>query len=328
MKTIVAIEVSRDAIRAAEVSAPFSKNPTVVKIGEIELSAGAAGESQVHELDSFVESLNKLWEEQEFSTRTVALVVSGRRFIVRSHETAHTSMKTLRSVLPYEAATVVPEGMQNPIIDFFPTSHLETKNGLRTEGMVIATPAEPIESIIGALVRAKLKIEYVDFAPMAIARFIKKNIDAESYGESYALANIRELSTDILVTKGSVPKMIRVAAVGLAPPQKKVGKHAKDSEYGSFVSSDGNIGRTPIEALAKEISVTISSQDDELGVKTDTLYVTGPRSDQETIDKLAELLKMNVVSLTSETANHKEDIDTEYSASEFVAVCAGMRGKN
>lgn len=327
MKSIVAIEVSRDAIRAAEVSGPFSKNPTVVKIGEIELPAGVAGESQIHILDSFIECLKQLWEEQKFSTRNVALVVSGRKFIVRPHETAHTSMKTLKSVLPYEASTVIPEGMQDPIIDFFPTSRLETKHGLRTEGLVIATPAEPIESIIGALVRAKLKIEYVDFAPMAIARFIKNNIPEENYGKSYALANIRELSTDILVTKGSVPKMIRVAAVGLMPPQKKMGKHAKDSEYGNFVSSDGKVGRTPIEALAREISVTINAQSSELGVKVNTLYVTGPRSDQETIDQLAEILKMNVVSLTSETANHKDDIDTDFSASEFIAACAGMRGK-
>lgn len=323
MKSIVAIEVSRDAIRAAEIFRPFSKNPSVAKIGELEIAPGVAGESEMREIDKFVEALEKLWEEQEFSTRSVALVVSGRRFIVRNHQTAHKSMKTLKPVLPYEVATVVPESMQNPVIDFYPTGHLETKNGVMTSGLVVATPSDPIENLIGGLVRAKMKIEYVDFAPMAIARFIKNNIE-ETEESTYALANIRELSTDILVAKNNVPKMIRVAGVGLIPPQKKVGRHSQENRN-IFESAQGQLA--PIDQVAREIKVTLDSQKNESGNDVDTLYITGPRSDQETIDALAKILKMKVVSLTTDTANQKNDLDMDVSASDFVAVCAGMRGK-
>lgn len=325
MKKIVAIEVSRDAIRAAEILAPLSKNPSVSKIGEVEIPPGVAGESQVYEVDNFVESLERLWEEYKFTTRSVVLVVSGRRFIVRPHETFHTSMKDLKGVLRYEAASVIPESMQNPIIDFYPISNTETQNGEKTNGLVIATPVEPIETLVGALVKAKLQVEFVDFAPMSIARFIKNNVSSEDYGEGYALANIRELSTDILIAKGDTPHMIRVAAAGLLPPQKKLGRHVKQ-ETNSFVDTDGSI-YTPVEVLAREIKVTINSQIEDLGIKIDTLYLTGPRSDEETAAELKRLLDINVVSLTSDSAKHKDELDSDILSSDFVAVCAGMRGK-
>lgn len=325
MNKIVAIEVSRDAIRAAEIAKPLSKNPKVVKIGEIDLPAGVATESQVVEIDTFVESLKKLWENEKFSTKSVALVVSGRRFIVRSHETTHTTMKALRAVMNFEVATVVPEQMTNPIIDYYPVKHSESKTGIRTTGLVIATPAEPIESLIGAITRAGLSIEYVDFAPMAIARFIRNFVKHDENLDTYALVNVRELSTDILIAHNNVPQMVRVAPVGLPPKARKRGRRAKADDVGLDTSS--NVEQSPIESLATEINKTVESQNRELGLAIDKLYITGPRSDADTIKELSALVDIDIVPLSAESAFHNDSIDHDLSVSDFVAVCAGMRGK-
>lgn len=325
MKRIVAIEVSRDAIRAAEIANPLSKNPKVVKIGEIEIPPGTASESQVVEIDTFVESLKELWEVEKFATKSVALVVSGRRFVVRSHETTHTTMKSLRSVMGFEVASVVPEQMTNPIIDFYPMKHSESKTGIRTTGLVVATPAEPVESLIGALTRAGLTVEFVDFAPMAIARFIRNFVKHEENLDTYALVNVRELSTDILIAENNVPKMVRVAAVGLPPKSRKRGRRAKADDVG--LDSSASVEQSPIESLASEINKTVASQNRELGLSIDKLYLTGPRGDAETIKELSELVDIDIVPLSADSALHIDSIDQDLSVSDFVAVCAGMRGK-
>lgn len=326
MKKIVAIEVSREAIRAAEIANPLSKNPKVVNIGEIDLPPNVAGESQVVEIDTFVSSLKELWEKEKFSTKSVALVVSGRRFIIREHETTHTNMKQLRSVMSFELANVVPEQMTNPIIDFYPMRHNETKTGIRTTGLVIATPADPIETLIGALVRAGLNIEFVDYAPMSIARFIRNFMKHDEDYDTYALANIRELSTDILIAEDNVPKMIRVAPAGLPPKARKRGRRVREEDTG-LDSTTSISEQSPIEQVANEINKTIELQNRELNLNVNKLYVTGPRSDQETINELQKLVKAEIIPLSVSSASHNNTIDQEFSASDFVAVCAGMRGK-
>lgn len=326
MKKIVAIEVSRDAIRAAEIANPLSKNPKVVKIGEIEIAPGTAAESQVVEVDSFVEAVKELWNEEKFSTRDVVLVVSGRRFVIRPHETSHTSMKSLRTVMSYEVASVVPENMTNPIIDFYPTYHVETKTGIKTTGLVIATPADPIEGLVGALTRANLNVEFVDFAPMAIARFIRNFLKSGENLDTYALVNVREFTSDILIASNNVPRMIRVAPTGLPSRKRRRGRRVKQDVAGLDTSLE-NAEQSPVEALANEINKTIESQNRELNLNIDKIYITGPRDDEETLNELRALVQAEIIPLNAGSALHNDKIDYEFSASDFVAVCAGMRGK-
>lgn len=326
MKKIVAIEVSRDAVRAAEIMNPLSKNPKVSKIGEIELPPGVAGESQVVEIDTFVESVKELWANEKFSTKDVALVVSGRRFIIRPHETTHTDMKAFRSVMSYEVGSVVPEQMINPVIDFYPTKHIESKTGIRTLGLVIATPADPIETLIGALIRADLNVEFVDYAPMAIARFIRNFVKNDENLDTYALVNVRELSSDILIAEDNIPKMIRVAPTGLHPKSRKKGRRVRTEAEG-LDSEVSGAEQSPLEKLADEINKTVASQNRELGLQIDKIYITGPRSDEATVADLRKLVDADIVPLSAGSALHNDNIDHNFSASDFVAVCAGMRGK-
>lgn len=324
MKSIVSIEIGRESIKAAEISSPDSKNPKVVKIGELELPSGVAGESLVHEKKEFTEALQELWQKEKFSTKRVVLAVSGRRFMIRELETSHTSMKDFYNVMGYEVSNVIPDAMKNPIVDFYPTHHKESQDGIKTSGLVIATPAEQIEDIIECINDAKLELMFVDFAPMAIARFLRNNSSENFHKDGYALANIREYSTDILIAKDNIPRMIRVAATGLTPSTKKKGRHMKEDLPTSLSGEDTG---SPVEALGREIRITVNSQLENLGINIETLYVSGSRTDDETMRALSDLTEMRVVPLSIDMVNHKDGLDEELTSSDFVAVCAGMRGK-
>lgn len=324
MKSLVALDISGTTIRAAEISGPTSKSPKVSKIAEVDLPPGIAGESAVHDIDAFVEILKEFWVEEKFTTKSVVLAVSGRRFIVRDHETSHTSMKTLASVVHLEAAGSIPDQMSNPVVTFYPTRHIRTKTGVRTAGLVIATPADPIEVLVGAVLRAGLNVECVDFAPMAIARFINREVEAP---ESYALVNIREESTDILIAKNNIPLMIRVTPKGLEP-KKRTGRHSVDEASLTSLNATRFEEESPSASLAREINLTISTQRDELDLEIGTIYLTGSRSnDGELISTIKNSLGAEIVSLSTDAVSTDEKFDEELSAADFVAVCAGMRRK-
>lgn len=325
MKSIVSIEIGRDSIKAAEIAGPDSKNPKVVKIGEMPLPAGVAGESLIHESAKFTVALEELWKQEKFSTRRVVLAVSGRRFMVRELETAHVSMKDFYNVMKYEVSTVIPDQMKDPVVDFFPMYNKKELDGIKTVGLVVATPSEPIEGIIECINQAKLELMFVEFAPMSIARYIRNNIESKE-GSGYALANIREYSTDILIAKDNIPRMIRVAADGLTPSTRKKGRHMKD-ELPVSLGMDDLSEKTPVEAMARSIKITVNSQLENLGIDIDTLYITGSRTDDETMKAISDLTNMQVIPLSIDMVNHKEGLDEELTSSDFVAVCAGMRGK-
>jgi Tfp pilus assembly PilM family ATPase len=300
----------------------MSKAPKVVKVASVDLPPGITGESLVHDADVFVDILKEFWTSEKFSTKSVVLAISGRRFIAREHETNHTSMQTLNEVLSLEAAGVVPDQMTNPVLSFFPTRHVHTKTGIRTAGLVIATPADTVENLIGAVLRAGLIVESVDFAPMAIARYISREVDAP---ESYALVNIREESTDILIAKDNIPVMIRVTPKGLAP-ERKLGRHAVDEASLTSLTSKRFEQETPSVALAREINLTITSQREELSIPIPTIYITGSRNNDAELISLIEKTSGGTIISLSHNSLDDEKLD-ESSSADFVAVCAGMRRK-
>jgi len=326
VKSIVSLEVGSDAIRAAEIAGPLSKNPRVLNLGEIAIPPGVATESILNDREAFMEKLKELWEQEKFKTKNVAITVSGRRFLIREHETGYNNLKDLKAVLPMDAAGVVPEGMHEPVLDFYPTHHIDTKDGARTAGLVIATPAEYIETLVYATADAGFNVEFVDFAPMAIARFIRNHIDPNI---SYVLANIREESTDIVVTKDGIPRLVRATPNGLEPIKKQIGRAQTDissiQAYNESFAQD-----SPMAKLAREIRVTTMSFYEEMNMDgPNRLFLTGPRSsDSELIRTLEDILKVDVnpLHVNIEVPKDKE-LDDEMSASDFVAICGGMRGK-
>lgn len=336
MKRIVALEVSPDTIRAAEIASPFSKEPKLIKVGEIPLSENVAGESIILHQRHFISALKELWSKERFKTKNVGLVVSGREFLVHRHVTKYDSLKALKPMLQYDAAGVLQDSMTDPVLDFYPTAVVSTANDVQeTGGLVVAAQSSRIEVIVSAISDAGFYIEYVDYAPMAVARFIRNHVNPTG---DYILANVRENTTDILVTKNGIAANVRVVARGLDPERQLAvasedddDKEPAEEEF-IFETNFEVKEEDPMDSLAKDIrqtaeNVAISSPE--------ILYLTGNRSyGTELARTLEEILGIEVeilfpkaLDLVKEKKKNPEPIDNEVLASSFVAVCAGMRGK-
>lgn len=293
MSKIVALEVSPQAIRGTEVSGFLSKKPKILRVGEIKLEENVAGESLVINDEAFVAALKELWSTAKFSTKAVALVVGGRRFIVRSHSTTHNSMQTVRSTLAYEGQQALPEQSESLIYDFYPTHEVETKVGTKTEGLVVSTPAEPINRIVMGLKQAKFELEYVDFAPLAVTRWILRNRPEKTY----ALVNIREESTDIAIAEDAMPRMIRVVSKGLNNKRRPV----RETPVESQLLRRDVLGDQGVNLLMQDISLTIRTQSDSVDEELECIFTSGPRADDsELIKRMEEIFGIPVIPLAIE----------------------------
>lgn len=339
MSNLVALEVSADTIRAAEISKPFSKDPRLVKVGELVLPKHTAGESIVMAQGKFSALLKELWQKEKFKTKNVALVVGGREFLVRRHTTTYPSMKSLRPMLQYDTAKVFPEKMSDPVLDFYPTNRISSddEDMPETGGLVIAAQTGPIENIVNAISDAGLHIEFVDYAPMAVARFVMNHVNPTG---DYIIANVREETTDILVSNEGIPASIRVVAKGLEPKRQlalldeedEEEEQASDLDLSAFSDAfSQEAEEDPITSLSRDIQRTAESV---IVSQPEILYLTGNRSlGSELARTLEELLEIEVDALFPQALDlmkdkkNRDSVDHEVLASSFVAVCAGMRGK-
>jgi len=324
MSKVVALEIAPQAIRAAEVSGYKGRNPKLLKTGELKLNEElqVAGDSAVHKPEEFTEALQHLWAESGFTTRSVALLLSGKRFIVRPHLTMQTSMSVLRRVLPFEAAGSFPEQSEELLYDFYPTHAYEDRAGTQTEGLVISTPAEPITELAMVLKNAKLELEYVDFTPLAVTRWIRRNRPEQNY----ALVNIRDESTDITVVEQGMPRLIRVVPKGLSTARRRIDKG--DNSEGSPLLRRDVLGENGVRILVQEIGLTVNTQSDSIASELECIFTSGPRAaDPELRAVIGDLFDLPVEPLFIDSLVGHEDFENNRipSFDDFVAMTGGMR---
>lgn len=327
MKRLVAVEVTAEFIRAVELDAPLSANPKLVKFGEYPLEQGVAGESEVFEMEELTNAFKAFWSIEKFGTKNVALGISGRRTIVRDFETQEDTLENIRGRLGFEAANMIPSQMGNPILDYYPTNLVDDPAaGRKLEGLVIATPSEPIEKLVGVIQAAGMEVMVVDFIPFAVARVARKAFGAE--GE-YLIVNIREFSSDIIALKNGVPEMVRVIPNGLGVRSNRGGKHRGVADAAaSFQPTQTTID--PVDALVAGVRSTMNFYINRGGAPAAVLLAGEGSLSQELQEKLPEGLQLRAGLLSLENVikvSRKDDGHSEPQRAGIVsALGIAMRG--
>lgn len=321
MSKIVSLEITSHAIRATEIKGYNTKKAKFIKFGEVKLEPGVARESQVIDGERFTEALKDLWSTFKFSTREVGLIVGGSRFTVRPHVTSSRTLDAVRNMLPIEGTGALAG--QNPetlTYDFLPVRTFEDKTGEKTEGLVVSSPSEPLTELIFHLGRANLALEYVEFAPFAVVRWIKNNLEEKNA----VLVNVRDESTDISIIRNGVPQMVRVVAKGLDTSKRKL---KEMSRYERMLLL-ANPSEAEATMLAQDVEMSIKAQPSALTHELQEVYVSGARAkDEELLALLTEKLELPITSLRVDSIEeaHDEENNMEPTFDAFVPMAGGMR---
>lgn len=327
MKRIVAVEVTFDFVRGIEIENPFTTKPKLVKYGEIALPQGAAGESEVFEIDIVKEAFEELWKVNKFSTKEVALGIGGRKTIVREYETPLAEIEKIRSNLKFEAANLLPAQMGNAMLDFYPTELKNSDTGIEVvQGLFVASPAEPAEKLIASLTSAGLDVQIVDYLPFGIARVARKAFGKE--GE-YLLVNIKSYSTDIVALRNGSPQMVRVIPNGLIVREHKAGKHRGSADSAASFSGTETSPNDPVESVIAGIRNTLNFYENK-GGKPAAILLTGEGSlSAELQARLPQVLQMQMGMLSMKDAIEipkKDEQDPIIQAAALSILGIAMRG--
>lgn len=206
-KTIVALEVTEESVRAVELSR--GRKPHLIAYGEVPLPLGAARDSEVLDSGAVAVALRQLWTGARFKSKSVVLGVASRRILVREYTTQAMRPDLLREALPFQVQDLLPVPASQAVLDFFPLS----QNGDQVSGLLVAAVADNIEQIIGTLGKVKLRAQGVDLAAFGLARV---TAPLAAPDETVATISIGDHTTQVVVSRGGIPQFVRILPIDVA----------------------------------------------------------------------------------------------------------------
>lgn len=210
MRSITALSIANDAIRAAVIADPYSDLPTIKHFQAIPLPNGAVVDGEVVDHDVVAGLLNTLVKRFKFPREDTALVYSSRRMVFREADFPYMSLNDLKSTLPFQAKGMIPLPIEESELDFVPLNVIDSEQGKQLHGILVATLRNGLEKTARTAEDAGFVITSIDAGPFALARLFADT----NQQQTEAVVNINGNGTDVIVLENGQPAYMRVVPSG------------------------------------------------------------------------------------------------------------------
>lgn len=210
MRSITALSIANDAIRAAVIADPYSDLPTIKHFQAIPLPNGAVVDGEVVDHDVVAGLLNTLVKRFKFPREDTALVYSSRRMVFREADFPYMSLNDLKSTLPFQAKGMIPLPTEESELDFVPLNVIDSEQGKQLHGILVATLRNGLEKTARTAEGAGFVITSIDAGPFALARLFADT----NQQQTEAVVNISGNGTDVIVLENGQPAYMRVVPSG------------------------------------------------------------------------------------------------------------------
>lgn len=210
MRSITALSIANDAIRAAVIADPYSDLPTIKHFQAIPLPNGAVVDGEVVDHDVVAGLLNTLVKRFKFPREDTTLVYSSRRMVFREADFPYMSLNDLKSTLPFQAKGMIPLPIEESELDFVPLNVIDSEQGKQLHGILVATLRNGLEKTARTAEDAGFVITSIDAGPFALARLFADT----NQQQTEAVVNISGNGTDVIVLENGQPAYMRVVPSG------------------------------------------------------------------------------------------------------------------
>lgn len=206
MASVVALDLSRSAIRGVQVDAPYTDRPKITRFGSVPVPEGTIFDGEIVDERRGAAAIKELWKTAGFRTKKVVLGISNRKVVVREVVLPARSRTQPKASLRYAIEGQVPIDLDDAILDFLP---LRAAGENKQEGLLVATARSSLESTVTAVERAGRYVDAVDFSGFALMRTLPR-----ADGATRVIINIGASSTTIVIAAGATPVFVRIVPNG------------------------------------------------------------------------------------------------------------------
>ena len=207
----IGLDIGATAVRAAVINVRTRDGRTTAtseSVAGIPLSPGVVSHGMVLDPAALTGALNQLWRTHGLKCRNVILGVANPQVLVRGMTMPNLGAEQRAQALPFQAKDVVALPLNEVVLDFAPLGAPDPATNM-VDGLLVASPRQPVIEAVAAVERAGLTVVRVDLASFAVLRST-----AEQNVEVGAVIDFGAHLTTIVIHHRGVPKLVRTLSRG------------------------------------------------------------------------------------------------------------------
>lgn len=207
----IGLDFGATAVRVAVLSFPRHDGTTSIvadQLGSMPLRPGTVVNGAVADPAALTAALKELWRTQDIDCRHVILGVASPQVQVRELQMPDLDPAQRAKALPFQAREVIALPLDQVVLDFAPLGGPAEDTRL-VDGLLVASPREPVMRAVAAVEAAGLKVARVDLASFGLLRAI-----AHEGTPLEAVIDLGAHLTTVVVHQDGVPRLVRTLARG------------------------------------------------------------------------------------------------------------------
>ena len=207
----IGLDIGATAVRGAVVKLTTGEgrpSAAVQRTAEVPLAPGVLVNGVVQEPELLTTTVKRLWRQGGFTGRQVILGIANPQVLVRSMTIPDLDPRRRAQALPFQAREVVALPVDQVVLDFCQLGPADPETKL-VNGLLLATPRQPVLDAVAAVERAGLNVARVDLSSFGAMRSI-----ASEDPTVEAVVDLGAQLTTVVIHDRGVPKLVRTLARG------------------------------------------------------------------------------------------------------------------
>jgi type IV pilus assembly protein PilM len=257
------LDLGATSVRAAILTLGTTQGrPSVAMqgVGAVALPVGAVVNGVVNEPEIVTAALKQLWKLNDFGGRHVILGIANPQVVVRSLRIPNLTPQQRAKALPFQAREIIALPLNQVILDFAQIGEPDPETKM-LNGLLIATPRQPVLAAVEAVERAGLTVARVDLSSFAALRSTAfENVLVE------AVIDLGAHLTTIVIHNHGIPQLVRTVARGgqeltdlLADRLRLSSSDAESAKHASRLATAGDATSSALDEGIRPLLAEIRS---------------------------------------------------------------------
>ncbi len=208
---VVGLDIGTSAVRAAELDLSRSR-PVLLTYGQVGLPPDSLVDGEIRDASAVSEAITKLWENGQFSSKSVIVGIAGLRAITREIDLPFVPDDEIDSAVRFQSEEVIPFPPDQTILSSQILSDYTSPEGDKMRRILVAAAhVDLVDGVIDAVEKAGLVVEGVDLASSALVRAIG---GPDQTDKPEAIVSVGAGLTVVVIHQQGRPQFVRTIGSG------------------------------------------------------------------------------------------------------------------
>ena len=215
---LVGLDIGSSVLKAGEIVETKSGH-SLQHFGMLDIPYGAIEEGVIKDADAIAASIRKLFNENSFKTRNVAVSIGGYSVIVKKISVQTMTEDQLQKTINFEAEQYIPFDISEVNLDYQILGEVEN-NPDQMNVLLVAVKKEVVNSYVNLIQMAGLNPCVIDIDAFALQNIFELSYAPED--ENIALIDIGASKTSLNILKGNSSLFMRDVTLGCGMINRKI----------------------------------------------------------------------------------------------------------